>query len=99
MFGYINTFLSSINVLFINDLNEEWPGKLKIYIENDSGIVTMNKQDITLTVIDRSIFNYNLMIPEESGEYRILAEVEVRGEGVRSIRKFEVDNTSTPSSN
>ena len=81
----------SFDIFIINDLNEDFHGKLKFYIENDSGIVTSKEQNITLQAVGRSILNYGLMIPEKNGNYRIVAEIEVKGEVVRSVRKFEVE--------
>lgn len=79
------------DIFVINDLNEEFQGELKFYIENDFGIITMSEQNISLEAVDRSILNDSLMIPQENGKYRIVAEIEVRDEVVRSIRKVEVE--------
>jgi len=70
----------------INDLNEDWQGMLQFSIDDGSRAISSSLHEINIPATGRIILNTGLSIPAQEGDYRIIAEIEVNGQSVKSIR-------------
>lgn len=74
----------------INDLDTEYRGLLSLRIQKGSQELVSSTRDLEIPPYGRVMKQAALLIPEEKGEYMLIAEILVNGESVKSIREFAV---------
>lgn len=79
-----------VEVYSINDLDEVWNGEIKLRLVREDKNIKLVSQSITIPAYGKITPDFKVTIPEEKGEYKLIAEIEYRGEKVMSIREFTV---------
>jgi len=78
-------------VVLINDLPALFRGPVRLVIERDGRIVAEKSQDCRIEGFNRMVLSFDMQIPEEEGQYRLIAELTCSdGTKVRSLRDFKV---------
>ncbi len=78
-------------VFVINDLYQDWKGKVRLRIVRDNQIIAEQTKSCTVRPLGREILTFEQEFPKQAGEYRLVAElVAVDGGIVRSLRDFKV---------
>jgi hypothetical protein len=80
-----------IGVVLINDLSENWQGKLRFYIEEGKNIVREHINFCNVESLGKEKLNFNLRFPTRPGTYDLVAEINVQGQTVRSYRRFQIE--------
>ncbi|HKI88103.1 MAG TPA: hypothetical protein VKA38_03685, partial [Draconibacterium sp.] len=80
-----------IEIYAINDLYDDWSGKLKIQILKGDEAVLSQTKEITIPALEREIIKTQVEFPSEKGDYQLVAEINLDGESVKSIRDFSVE--------
>ena len=83
-------YKQNVDVSIINDLPEEWQGKLIFYIRQGEQRIGEQVQNCMVPPLGRIVMTFPLEIPAQTGIYDLIAEIEVDGERVSSIRRFKV---------
>jgi len=78
-------------VVLINDLNELFNGSVRLAIKRDQKTIAEKITNCRIDALDRSIVTFDMKIPEEGGQYQLIAELTGSdGTRVRSLRDFKV---------
>ncbi|MHC4508647.1 MAG: glycoside hydrolase family 2 protein [Planctomycetota bacterium] len=78
-------------VFVTNDLHSNWKGAIRLRIMRGDQIVAEQSSSCSVDGLGREIVTFTQKIPEEAGDYRMVAELTAEdGEVVRSLRDFEV---------
>jgi beta-galactosidase len=80
-----------IEIYAVNDLYDDWQGKLTLQIQKGEEQISSLEREITIPALRREILNFDVEMPSEKGEYRLIAEISLDGEAVKSIREFSVE--------
>ncbi len=80
-----------IPVFVINDLKKGWAGKVTYILVNENNErIQEESKELELGGFERKIIEFNKSLPEEAGNYQIIAEIEYRGETIKSRRDFSI---------
>lgn len=74
----------------INDTREDWKGNMRLYISAGDETNIEEILNCELGGLEKKVYTKSLPLPEEKGEYKLVAEIIYRGESVKSIRDFAV---------
>lgn len=77
-------------IYLINDLEEAWTGKLKIYFESTGDKTEYQNFDLAAEGFKSSIHTCSFSTPTEPGNYDLVAEIEYQGELIRSVRRLNI---------
>uniref|UniRef100_UPI00321648F2 glycoside hydrolase family 2 protein n=1 Tax=uncultured Draconibacterium sp. TaxID=1573823 RepID=UPI00321648F2 len=79
-----------VPVHIINDTYEKWSGAVVLSVLEREKIV--HKQDILceLDGLGKEVYKEKIMLPPEKGKYKLVAEINYKGEFVKSIRDIEI---------
>jgi hypothetical protein len=78
-------------VFIINDLYSDWEGDVHLRIERGSKVVGESSKRCKVAGLGREVLTFELVIPDEPGEYQLVAELlSNEGKVVRSLRDFKV---------
>ena len=80
-----------ISIYAINDLYDDWQGKLTFKILKESEQITSEVRDITIPSLGRQLLNFHVKMPSEKGNYELIAQLNLNGEEIKSIREFSVN--------
>lgn len=80
-----------VEVYTINDLDNSWNGSLTMTLLNGSDTIIKLVEEIEIPALDRVITSFNLKMPSKKGDYQLVAEINFKGESVKSIRDFSID--------
>jgi beta-galactosidase len=80
----------SVPVYFINDLQEEWKSSSLLYIQQAGKNMNEVKKDISVQSFGQMIEKYDIQMPEKPGEYKLISEIYLNNDTIRSVRKFEI---------
>jgi hypothetical protein len=84
----------AIRVVVINDLEREWNGAVTLRLvarRNAETPLLERKQDCRVASLGREMLTFDLVVPADSGGYRLVAELRgADGLPVRSLRDFDV---------
>ncbi len=83
---------SDIEIYAINDLPTTWSGTLTISLVKSSQSVVSNEHEISIEAYGSQIIQSSLIIPKETGNYQLIAKIELDGELIKSIRDIQVEN-------
>ncbi|WP_159523057.1 glycoside hydrolase family 2 TIM barrel-domain containing protein [Sunxiuqinia indica] len=81
----------SVSVFAINDLYETYSGDLKFQILKNEKIVSESTKSISIDEVGRTITDFDIEMPKETGDYQLKASIDFNGEEVFSIRDVKVD--------
>jgi len=77
-------------LISINDLESKYTGELTLTLQRGDQELASGKRDLEIPPYGRSTVQMTLKSPEEQGKYKLIAEILVNGESVKSIRVFEI---------
>lgn len=80
-----------VEIYAINDLGADWQGKLILQIQKEGQQLNSQEREITIPALGREILSFNVEMPLKKGDYRLIAEINLQGELVKSIREFSVE--------
>jgi len=80
-----------IEIYAINDLDKDWKGRMTLYISKGSNMVNTQEKELTIPALEREIIKFHFEMPSEKGKYKLVAEIDLHGEVVRSIREFSIE--------
>ena len=64
---------------------------MKIQILKNEENVTNQSEEITIPSLERDIIKKHIKFPLQKGDYRLVAEINLDGESIKSIREFSVE--------
>jgi hypothetical protein len=80
-----------LKVFVINDLYQDWQGKVELRVLKGNKSLTAQSQSCTVPSLGREILSFPVTMPEEAGNYTLMAKLADRkGKPVRSLRDFQV---------
>lgn len=78
-------------VTVINDLYEEWDGQVRLRLIRDTSTIAEQNSPCTIASLGRRRMTFDLVLPQESGNYRLEAALLQPGtDPVCSIREFDI---------
>ena len=78
-------------VYVINDLRSNWTGAVSFSVARGGGTVAQQSRNCSVDGLGREILSFALTVPDEAGEYRLVAElVTANGNEIRSLRDFKI---------
>jgi len=81
----------TLEIVLINDLPAFFKGPVRLAIERDGRTVSEKSQNCQIEGFGRMVLAFDMEIPKEEGQYRLVAELTLRdGTKVRSLRDFKV---------
>jgi beta-galactosidase len=80
----------SMQVYVINDLESNWTGKVRLRLERAGKRVSEQSQACQVDGFGRQILEFKVVLPNEPGNYTIVAEVIGKGRPIGSARDFKV---------
>ncbi|MBN2001268.1 hypothetical protein JW935_27235 [candidate division KSB1 bacterium] len=81
----------TVPVFVLNDLYEPWSGKVRLAVEGTAGLFVELEQDVSVAGLGRERLQFQVKIPEEMGEYQLVARLVLsEAKVVSSRRDFEV---------
>jgi hypothetical protein len=81
----------TVPVYLINDTYEEYSGRLRLSVEQNGDMVTMQRSDVRAEKLGRTIWEFSVTLPEKPGKYRLVAEIGYNKRSVKSIRDIVVE--------
>jgi beta-galactosidase len=87
--SYISGELN-VPVYVINDLPDKWKGNVTLSIRNKKHVITGYSEIIDIESSGRTIRNFKVNIPGESGDYEMVSELAYKNDTIRSVRKFKI---------
>ncbi len=78
-------------VFVINDNANEWEGKVLFRITGEEGVIDNQEKEVKVDGLGRTIVNFEINLPIKPGDYQIIANVEVNGSPVKSIREITIN--------
>jgi len=81
----------TVPVHMINDTSEDWEGNLRLYISAGNDTLNEQIQNCELGGLEKKVYTKSLQLPEEKGDFKLVAEIIYRGESVKSIRDFAIE--------
>jgi hypothetical protein len=82
--------LQSVQAWVINDLEPAWKGTIRLRLEREGKNLSESSQRCTVEGFGREILEFPVVIPQEHGTYRLIAELDGKGQHTRSVREFKV---------
>ncbi len=84
--------ITDLEIYAINDLPHAWIGNITVsWIKKEKTVLSMVRE-VKLEAYDQQIVPYSMTVPNEAGNYQLIAELELEGEVVRSIRFIELSD-------
>lgn len=80
-----------ISVYAINDLYDDWQGKLTLLILKEDQQINSEARDVTIPSLVLQVLNFHVKMPSKKGNYKLIAQLNLEGEQIKSIREFSVD--------
>ena len=80
----------SMQVYVINDLESNWTGKVRLRLERAGKRVSEQSHACQVDGFGRQILEFKVVLPNEPGNYTIVAEVIGKGRPIGSARDFKV---------
>jgi hypothetical protein len=78
-------------IVLINDLPRPYKGSLHLAIEQNGKIIAEKITNCQIDALDRTVLSFDMDIPEEEGQYQLIAELtKPDGTRIRSLRDFKV---------
>ena len=77
-------------IYLVNDLEEPWSGMINIYFESPHGRTKHERIEMAAGSFQRSIQTCTFTTPSEPGTYDMVAEIEYKGEHIRSVRQINI---------
>ncbi len=78
------------NIYLINDLEEDWSGALEVFFESDGQKTESFTLEASANAYQRIIKPVIIETPSDPGSYDLVAEINYKGEKVRSVRKINI---------
>ena len=78
------------NIFVINDLCEDWEGAVSFRIVRDGKKVAEQSKPCKVGGLGREVLTFEQVAPKRTGDYQIIAELDMKGTAVRSLRDFKV---------
>lgn len=79
-----------ISVSIINDLYKDWEGPVIFSLQSEDEILNTTTIETSVGSLGKQNLQFSLSLPDQSGHYELIAEIELHGEKVLSRRLFEV---------
>lgn len=80
-----------IEIYVSNDPDKDWNGKLTLRIQKENNITATHEKEITIPALGQKVITFLVEMPSEKGKYIMEAELNYKGEPVKSIREFIVE--------
>jgi hypothetical protein len=80
-----------IETYITNDLDNNWVGKLNLKIQKEDENIMTKELDISVPALEQEIAKIRMQMPSEKGKYLLVAQINMDGEQVESIREFTVE--------
>ena len=78
------------SIYVINDLEESWSGAVEVFFESDGQKTEAFTLEASAEGYQRIIKGVNFKTPSEPGIYDLVAEIDYKGEKVRSVREISI---------
>jgi beta-galactosidase len=75
----------------INDTYENWKGSIKLSLLSKELIINEQVINCEIAPLGREIYSATLKMPANKGKYRLVGEITYKGESVKSIREFSIE--------
>lgn len=80
-----------VPVHIINDTYEDWNSNMNLCISSSDEILSKQILTCELNKLEKKVYIKSLKLPEECGEYKLVAEIVYKGVSVKSIRDFSIE--------
>ncbi|MBV6644277.1 MAG: hypothetical protein KI790_02445 [Cyclobacteriaceae bacterium] len=77
-------------VYAINDFETEWTGDVSLNLYEGEQLIAAQSQPATIKPFGRKILEFDVTMPSSQGEYKLISEIILEKDTVRSIRKFNI---------
>lgn len=74
----------------INDLYDDWTEDVAFQIVKDGEVLSSQLQPVQVVSLGREIIESDISLPDQPGNYMMIASYEREKETVRSLRDFEI---------
>lgn len=81
----------SVPMHVFNDTDEDWNGTVKLTVSVGDEILQKQEVTVVLKKEEKKIFSQLIKLPQAKGNYQLQAEINYKGETVKSIRDFSVN--------
>ena len=93
MIDYWNRFINEgeeleVPVHVINDLYDPYVGDLVLKISKEDEIIVTSTERISIEPLGKIVVNLPIEIPEDSGDYLLVAEIPYNNESIKSSREI-----------
>ena len=80
-----------ITIYAINDLYNDWQGNLSVQITKNNEQVSDETREVTIPSLGQQLLNFQIKMPTEKGNYKLVASLDLDGEQIESIREFVIE--------
>lgn len=77
-------------IYLFNDLEESWSGAVEVFFESEGQKTEAFTLQVSTGAFERIIKGVNFKTPSEPGTYDLVAEINYKGEKVRSVREISI---------
>ena len=81
----------SIPVHLFNDTGEPWKGSLKLSVFSGEKSLSAEDVPVILSKFEKKVIGFKIKIPQVKGEYQMEAEINYKGESVKSFRHLNIE--------
>jgi hypothetical protein len=82
-----------VPVIVINDLYKDWKGNVHLRILRGDEMISEQNKACVVSRLGQEILSFKVTIPNEQGQYQLVAELINEGTPVRSLRDFNVSSS------
>lgn len=80
-----------IKINLINDTYDPWTGSVKLSLISEDQPVDLHSIHTELIPLGKEVLTLPVTLPEKQGAYKLIAEIDYKGESVKSIREFMIE--------
>ena len=89
--SYVPSTEISVPVHVFNDIDEEWKGAVKLSVFSEGKNLLVQDAQITLKKYEVKVIRFKMKMPMIKGNYQIEAEINYKGESVKSYRDLKIE--------
>ncbi|MHC4488040.1 MAG: sugar-binding domain-containing protein [Planctomycetota bacterium] len=78
------------SVIVINDLHKDWKGDVNFRVMHGKENITQQFKTCSVGGLGRRVLSFKEAVPNQVGQYQLVAELVADGKAVRSLRDFDV---------
>ncbi len=80
-----------VPIYIINDTYEDWNNNIRLFISSADKLINEDVITCELKKLDKKVYTTSIIMPEEKGEYKLVAEIIYKGVSIKSIRDFYIE--------